>query len=273
MRKCLGVLAAMSALCVMLWAQTPPSAPTPSAPPSSQAPAPSSAPAETPPLPSAPTPQESSSVPVARPPAGPKFPRFEWFAGYSFAQAGFFNAGHWAELNGWDASFAINAATWLGLIVEGGEYFGNSRINTDTYLPFQPCLPFCPTTSPTFNADTREYNILFGAQFPYRKYERWTPFGELMYGHGGVRGEAYGENSYEDIEVSSGRVLLAGGGADHRINERFALRFKADYLATNTDFPSLGKKKQDNLRLSVGIVIRTVRKKKRRLEDETAPEP
>ena len=51
------------------------------------------------------------------------------------------------------------------------------------------------------------------------------------------------------------------------------MRFKADYLQTGTSFPLVGKQKQDNFRFSVGIVIRNVRKKKRKLEDETQPEP
>jgi hypothetical protein len=212
---------------------------------------------------------------MPHPPVVPKFPRFELFGGYSFAQAGLFNAGHWADLNGWNASFGINAASWLGLVVDGSEYFGTSKIPTTVQAPFPNCgnqsNSFCPP-GPLFSVGTRQYNILFGAQFPYRKYERWTPFGELMYGHGGVRGEAVA-NGLDDVEISSGRSLVAGGGADHNISERFAVRFKADYLQTATAFPSLGKKKQDNLRLSVGIVIRSVRKKKRRLEDETEPTP
>ena len=57
-------------------------------------------------------------------------------------------------------------------------------------------------------------------------------------------------------------------GADYKINERFALRFKADYLDTHTSFVVLGNKTQDNLRLSVGVVIRSVRKKRRNLEEE-----
>jgi hypothetical protein len=74
-------------------------------------------------------------------------------------------------------------------------------------------------------------------------------------------------------EIGTGRALVAGGGLDYKINPRFALRLKGDYLQTGTDFPLLGKKKQDNFRFSVGIVIRNVHKKKRRLEDETQPEP
>ena len=262
MRKCLGALVSVMALCVMSWAQSPPPTPAP-APPSTPAPA------QTQPLPPAPTPQESSSnrAAAANRSKGPKFPRFEWFAGYSYGQTGFFNAGHWAGLNGWNASFALNAATWFGLVVEGSEYFGTSKIPTAVPAPFPVCPPFCPTTSPTFNVDTREYNILFGAQFPYRKYERWTPFGEILVGHGGVRGEAIAQG-LDQREVSSGLPILAGGGADYKITDRFALRLKADYLETK-----FFKHKQDNLRLSVGIVIRSVRKKKRQLEDETQPEP
>jgi hypothetical protein len=261
-RKCLGVLAGVMALCMMLGAQTPPSSPAPT-------PAPPSTSGSTEPLPSAPIPQESSSNPTSgsKRATGPKFPRIEWFGGYSYAQAGLFNAGHWAGLNGWNASFALNAASWIGVVVEGSEYFGTSKIPTAVPAPFPLCPPFCPTTSPTFNVKTREYNVLFGAQFPYRKFESWTPFGEVMAGHGGVRGEAMAQGLNER-EVSSGTSILAGGGADYKINRRFALRFKADYLQTR-DF----RKKQDNLRLSVGIVIRSVPKKKRRLEEETQPEP
>jgi hypothetical protein len=119
---------------------------------------------------------------------------------------------------------------------------------------------------------TREYNILFGLQFARRKYERWTPIGELLYGHQGTRGVATGGGATV-TEIGTGRALVAGGGFDRKINQRFALRFKADYLQTGTDFSLLGKKKQDNFRFSVGIVIRNVHKKKRTLEDETQVEP
>jgi hypothetical protein len=251
-RKYLGVLAGVAALCVMSWAQAPTPAQTPA-----------QAPAQTP----APEPADIPA-PTANPKPAPQFPRFELFAGGSYAEAGLFNAGHWAGLPGWDASLGLNATSWLGFIVDGGQYFGTSKIPTLVPAPFPTCPDgFCPGTYPTFNVATREYNILFGAQFSRRKYERWTPFGELMYGHQGTRGQATG-GGVTETEVSSGRALLAGGGLDYKINQRFALRFKADYLQTGSF-----KKKQDNVRFSVGIVIRNVHKKKRRLEDETQPEP
>ena len=75
------------------------------------------------------------------------------------------------------------------------------------------------------------------------------------------------------MEVGTGRVLVAGGGLDYKINPRFALRIKADYFQTESQFPTYPKKKQDNFRVSVGVVIRSVHKKKRKLEDETQAEP
>lgn len=271
MRKWFGVLAVTVALCAASWAQapdqTPPSPPAP-APDSTQPPSSTQTPPSTPPQtqPSTP-PQESSSVPVIRKP-GPQFPRLELFGGYTFAQAGFFNTGHWAQLNGWNASFAINLTNHVGFVVEGTEYFGNSKIPSNVRDPFPPCItPDCSSNGSTFNAGTREYNILFGLQFPFHRRERWTPFGEVMFGHDGVRGQAFYNNVLNSV-VSSGLAAIAGGGADYKINERFALRFKADYLATHTSFAGFKHQTQDNLRLSVGVVIRSVRKKKRILEEE-----
>ncbi len=253
MRKYLGVLAGGAALCVMSWAQVPTQAPTP-APAPAQAPAPEPAEIPTPP---------AKPAPPARP-----FPRFEFFAGGSYAEAGLFNAGHWAGLPGWDASLGLNATSWLGFIVDGGQYFGTSKIPFNVPKPFPTGPEYCATLCSTFNVATREYNFLFGVQFARRKYERWTPIGELMYGHQGTRGVATPLTGPLFAEVSSGRALLAGGGVDYKINQRFALRFKADYLQTGSF-----KQKQDNVRFSVGIVIRNVRKKKRKLEDETQVEP
>jgi len=254
-RKYLGILFGVAALCAMSWAQAPAAAP---ATDQSQAPAPEATPIPT-------------STPPANPVPPPQFPRFEFFAGGSYAEAGFFNAGHWAGLPGWDASLDLNATRWLGFILEGGQYFGTSKIPVAVPAPFPTCPPFCPGTSPTFDATTREYNFLFGLQFARRKYERWTPFGELMYGHQGARGEASAQGQ-SFTEVGTGRALVAGVGVDRKINARLALRFKADYLQTGTAFPLLGKQKQDNFRFSVGIVIHNVHKKRRTLEEETPPE-
>ena len=264
MRKYLGVLAGVAALCVMSWAQAPAQAPAP-------APAPDQVPAQAPVPAATPIPTSTSTETPAR---GPQYPRFEFFGGGSYAEAGLFNAGHWAGLPGWDASLGLNAAKWLGIVVDGGQLFGTSKIPVAVPAPFPVCgglNGFCPGTYPTFNVATREYNILFGVQFSRRKYELWTPFGEIMYGHQGTRGVATGGGAIF-TEIGTGRALVAGGGLDRKINQRFASRIKADYLQTGTAFSIPGKQKQDNFRFSVGVVIRSVRKKRRTLEEENPPE-
>jgi hypothetical protein len=261
-RKYLGVLAIVAALCVISWAQTPTPAPPPDQPP-----------AQTPPPSPVPEAKTIPTIPekAAKPPLA--YPRFEIFAGGSYAETGFFNTGNWAGLYGWDSSLGVNATSWLGLIVEGGQYFGTSRIPTNSPDPFPKCPnAFCPSGSPTFNVDTREYNILFGAQFARRRYAHWTPLGEVLYGHQGTRGEASGGGT-TNVQVGTGPAIVAGGGLDYKINPRFALRFKADYFETASQFPGFPKKRQDNFRFSVGLVIRSVPRKKRKLEDETQLEP
>jgi hypothetical protein len=267
-RKYLGVLAGAAALCVMSWAQAPAPAQTPAqAPPAAPAQTPAQTPADEPvPIP--------TPVAIKTPAAPIQYPRLELFAGGSYAEAGLFNSGHWAGLPGWDASLSLNATHWLGFVVEGGQYFGTSKIPVNAPAPFQspPCAPNCvPGT--TFDVSTREYNILFGAQFSRRKYERWTPFGELLYGHQGTRGQVTPTSGPVISAIGTGRALIAGGGLDYKISPRLALRLKADYFGTGTAFPLEPKLKQDNFRFSVGVVIRSVRKKKRKLEDETQPTP
>src|SRR5262249_6764289 len=145
-----------------------------------------------------------------------------------------------------------------------------SKIPRAVPAPFPICPPLCFNgDSPTFNVDTKLYNYLFGVQFPYRKSERFTPFGEAMFGHAGVRGEVRSRDNELFAETSGGLGWLAGGGVDYNLSPRWALRFKADYLQTRL----FNKQKQDNGVFSVGIVIRTVRKKKKTLEDVDQPQP
>jgi opacity protein-like surface antigen len=184
-----------------------------------------------------------------------------------------FNSGHIARPNGWNVSLGLNVSEWMGFVFEGNGLYGISKIPSNLHAPFPNCDgssgEFCPPgDGPTFNVDTKLYNYLVGAQFPYRKSERFTPFGEVLFGHAGVRGEARDRAGRLFAETSGGLGLVAGGGVDYNINPRFALRFKADYLQTR-----LFRLKQDNAVFSVGIVIRTVRRKKKTLEDVQEPQP
>ena len=232
MKRTLGVLAGVAALCVMSWAQ----------------------------------------LPGETPETAPKYPRAELFGGYSYGMTESFNSGIVARPNGWNASLGLNVAKWMGFVFEGNGLYGTSKIPSDVPAPFPRCTgqpgQFCPGTSPTFNVDTKLYNFLVGAQFPYRKSERFTPFGEVLFGHAGVRGVAHQLDGSPFAETSTGLGLIGGGGVDYNINPRYALRFKVDYLQTR-----LFSQKQDNAVFTVGVVIRTVKKKKKTLEDVDQPQP
>ena len=233
MRKTLGLVAAVVALSMMSWAQLPGEHPEP----------------------------------------GPQYPRTEIFGGYSYGLTDLFNSGYRVGLNGWNASLGLNAAPWMGFVFEGSGYYGISKIPRGAnQQPFPSCggnPSFCPAGTDTFNVNTTLYNYLFGAQFPFRKWDRLTPFGEALFGHSGFRGEARNQSDGTLFaRVGTGLGLVGGGGVDYKISPRLALRFKAEYLQTRGF-----KLKQDNVRFSVGIVFRRVHKKKRTLEDETTPAP
>ena len=226
MRKTLGLVAAVGALSVMAWAQLPGENPQP----------------------------------------GPQYPRVELFGGYSYALTDLFNSGQRAGLDGWNASLGLNAAKWFGFVFEGSGYYGTSKIPLAVPAPFPTCPPFCPAGTDLFAVKTRNYNYLFGAQFPYRKWDRLTPFGEALFGHSGIRGEQHSTDGTDFVRTGGGYGLVGGAGVDYAISPRLALRVKADYLQTRGF-----KLKQDNVRFSVGIVLRRVPKKKRRLEEEIPP--
>jgi opacity protein-like surface antigen len=207
-----------------------------------------------------------AQLPGEKPQPGPQFPRVELYGGYSYGLTDLFNSGYRTGLNGWNAGLGLNAATWLGFVAEGSGYYGISKIPQTVKTPFPGCPPFCPPGTNTFNVNTKLYNYLFGAQFPYRKWDRLTPFGEALFGHSGFRGEARSTDGTLFARVGTGLGLVGGGGVDYKISPRLALRFKADYLQTRGF-----KLKQDNVRFSIGIVFRRVPRKKRTLEEEIPP--
>ena len=228
MRKVLGVAAGVIVLSVMTWAQ----------------------------------------IPGENPQPAPKYPRLEVSGGFSYALTDMFNSGNHVGLDGWNASLGLNAASWLGFVFEGSGLYGTSKIPIGAnQQPFPSCPPFCPQGTDLFSVRTRNYNYLFGAQFPYRKWGRVTPFGEALFGHSGIRGQAADRSSgIVNTQVGSGLGLLGGGGVDYAVSPRLALRFKADYLQTRGF-----RLKQDNVRFSIGVVFRKVPKKRRTLEEEIPP--
>jgi len=193
--------------------------------------------------------------------------RVDLYGGYSQAMADPFQTSSRSTLRGWNASFGLNAARWLSLVVELGGNSGTVKLPVAVPTPFPPCPDFCPPSTDTFNVDTRLGTYLFGVHVPYRKSDRFTPYASALIGKATVTGKVSGFK-----ESSSGFGMALGGGVDVGLTKRLAWRVQADYL--RTDFY---KQPQDNYRFQTGIVLRFTGGKKKRpypeIEREPAPPP
>ncbi|HUI44200.1 MAG TPA: outer membrane beta-barrel protein [Terriglobia bacterium] len=149
-------------------------------------------------------------------------PRVEVFGGYSHLVGNFSNSDF--NLNGADFSVTENLNKWLGGTLDFSSHFGTVggfKVNSET--------------------------IMYGPLFAYRKNPSVVPFGHVLLG--AVRGGP----EYLGISDSEYRFgVLAGGGVDLKMGKRVSLRIiQADYLMTR-----FSSSRQDNIRLSAGIVLR-----------------
>lgn len=149
-------------------------------------------------------------------------PAWEIFGGYSYLRANFSGPGSSFNLNGGAASITENVNSWFGARFEFSA-FGGTVSGTNV-------------TAQTFT---------FGPVFSYRKFDRLTPYGHMQLG------AIHASRGYLGISTSDTKFAMAsGGGLDFKIKDRAAVRFQADYLMTR--FLNL---RQDNLQLSIGLVI------------------
>ena len=198
----------------------------------------------------------------------------ELFAGGSYAEAGLFNTGHWVGCPGWDASLGLNLTHWLGFIVDGGQYFGTSK-NSRGYAGaiFPPTLPAQSALVPPSMWTPVNTMFFLAHNFPAANMSGGRRLACSCGHHAHAR---RGESSHWPTRQRSELRPGAGGGRRPRLQNQstFRLTDQGGLLPDcNNQFSLLEKKKQDNFRFSVGIVIHSVHKKKRRLEDETQVEP
>src|SRR5713226_8493736 len=180
-------------------------------------------------------------------------PTGELYGGFSYANTDLFSTNKRAGLTGWEGSFGINVGSRLALVADLGGDYGTSQVPVLVPTPFPPCPPFCPAQVTTFPVKTRLYTFLFGAQLPYRKWDKFTPYAELLCGRARLSGKV------PEFAVTDGKFAYTlGVGADYTITPKLAWRVQGDYLHTN-----FLKSKQDNFRLSTGIVFRLVGKEKK----------
>jgi Outer membrane protein beta-barrel domain len=153
-------------------------------------------------------------------------PVVEVFGGYSHLVANVSASSF--NLNGVDASVTENLNRWFGGKLEYNAQFGTeagNKVNTET--------------------------LMYGPVFSYRKNPKFVPFGEAL--AGAVRGGP----EYLDVSERVFHFAAAvGGGLDVTLTDRVALRvIQADYLLTR-----FSGTRQDNFRLSAGILLRFGRK-------------
>ena len=153
-------------------------------------------------------------------------PKVEVFGGYSNltpnVDVSNFNSNF--NLSGFNVSVTENLNSWFGGVLDFSSQYG---------------------TEAGFKTNTQ--TLMYGPVFAYRKHPSFVPFVH------GMVGAVRGGPEYLDISKPEYRIgLIAGGGVDLKVSPRVSLRLiQADYLMTR-----FSSARQDNIRLSAGIVLR-----------------
>jgi hypothetical protein len=157
--------------------------------------------------------------------------QFDISGTYSFVRGIAANTGEGFNLNGGSASLAYNFTDRFSAIADIGAY----RFNV---LPAG-----IRSTMYTYTAGPRVKLIKSG---------RLTPFAQILAGGGRLNAHSNGIEAGEN-----GFVMAVGGGLDIAFHRHFAFRVaQADYLMTRFDRVDGSPATQNNIRLSMGLVVR-----------------
>ena len=148
-------------------------------------------------------------------------PNAELSLGYSFLRA---SDGGSVNFHGGSASIAGNFNRWFGIVGDFGGYRASEVV-----------------------ISANVFSYLFGPRISYRDNDRITPFAQVLVGGARISASGASLNSF---------ALAAGGGIDIKAAEHIAIRLvQAEYVYTR--FSGV---KQNNVRLSAGVVFRFGRK-------------
>lgn len=191
-------------------------------------------------------------------------PRMELFLGYSAlitpSEEAVFTDGidsfnlkrETAFVNGWNASLAVNANSWLGFVGDFSGHYGPVDYRASDSID-----------SITFGSRARVHQYMVGPQFSKRG-DSTRLFVRALIGAVNVRQSA----SFDDVDISdsaTGLAVGAGAGLDVRINDRLSWRaFQADYFWYRFGQPKLivngvdlsNSTTQNNFRISTGLVFK-----------------
>ena len=158
-------------------------------------------------------------------------PKVEWFLGYSFWRAmPTATSNRMSYLHGGSTSVAYNFNRYIGLVADFGGY-DDSRL---TFLS--------PTGNQTVDSSGSAYTYMFGPRFSYRRYERFTPFFQALFGGTyassvTISGCTPGSNC-TPLGSENAFAAMLGAGFDIKITHHIALRpFEGDFLLTHFKNP------------------------------------
>ena len=165
--------------------------------------------------------------------------QIEVFGGYSYLRSNSAVSGAPINLNGASVSMAFYLRNWLGLVGDAGLYHQGNVAASEFSL-----------TVSTFQA---------GPRLRWRNHTPLTPFGQLLLGAGHAGGTLYTRSlgpGLSPLGTNNSFVLTGGGGVDWKLSPRIGIRlFQAEYLYSQFLNGSGNGNRQDNLRLSAGIVF------------------
>jgi len=186
--------------------------------------------------------------------SGAYTPKLEWFLGYSFWRAmPTSERNRMGYLHGGSTSLAYNFNRYVGLVADFGGY-ANSRLTL-----------FSPGASQTVDSDGTAYSYLFGPRFSYRRYERITPFFQVLFGGAHATAVTISgctvDPTCTPLTSENSFAGVAGAGLDIKLSRHVALRLvEGDFLMTHFHDPFSADPDergwQKNVRLSSGLVFR-----------------
>jgi hypothetical protein len=185
-------------------------------------------------------------------PKGGDLARTELFLGFSHFQAvpALKTGNRMVGLNGGSATVAFNLNRYLGLVADFGGY-------GDTQLRLTGAEGAPPRVAAASGA---AYTYLSGPRLSYRKYNRITPFAQVLFG--GVHATEVTLSGCtgslcSPLPTQNSFAIAAGGGFDIGVLRHVSVRaIQAEYIMTRFgDLSTEMSTTQNDLRLSSGLVL------------------
>jgi hypothetical protein len=170
---------------------------------------------------------------------GEQAPTVEIFGGYTCLRADTLETSHPFGLNGASASVAYNFNRLLGVVADIGFYHQGN------------------VTGNGLSLNLSSYQV--GPRFSLRNRRHLTPFAQALVGAGHAGGTLYTSSldpGLPPLGTSSALMVTAGVGLDWNLNHRVGIRvIQAEYLYSRFPNASVNDNRQNNVRLSAGIVF------------------